>query len=620
MIEPGCLDVKKIGQCNNRNRDNLQKKRRRPRFFPASCVPLGATKGQGLADKIEKIHDEILQSEYGRSYPRSGSIRVLTVYPNTYAVAMSNLAFQWLHHTLNTTPDFYSERVVLPDDKLAAIYQKQRTFLRPLESGTSARNATAWFVTLPFEGDYPNLVRLLGLARIHPIAAKRDQADPLIILGGTGPCLNPEPIAPMADLILLGEGDALLAPFLERLRAYPQTPDKAAFLASCADLPGAYVPRYYKPAFDDKGRRTSVATLKGFALPIRQVIEESIDQAQTLTHVLTPNTEFRDTLLIETFRGCTARCRFCAAGHLMLPPRPRDISAPNAQTLPDHGQASVGLVGAGVSGHAQIEKWIDNAAQCGHVGISSVRLNTLSDDALSKLARHGAKSVALAPEAGSERLRRVCNKPFSDEQIIDQAVRMATAGFATLKLYFLIGLPTETPADHEAIVDLTVSIRDALMVLWKKRKRAGTLTLSVNPFVPKARTPFQWAPFVQKTDYENARKTITNRLRKQGNVRVRFASYRQARVQALLSMGDRNVADLVLLLAKHSNEAEALRAWQQDPEPIIHRPRSFDEPLPWDFIDTGFAPKFLAEEYHRALAGKITPECSSKCRLCGICR
>lgn len=573
-----------------------------------------------MKTSIEKIHRDLLADEHSGLSPLSGRFFTAVVFANTYHVGMSNLAFQWLYHEVNADPDFFAERIFLPHDELNEAYIKQGSALRTLETSSPAKNAMAWFVTLPFENDYVNLVRLLDLAGIRPMSARRKKTDPLIIVGGAAPMLNPEPIAPIADVVIFGEGRKALIPFLDRMKDHGGAVDRLRFLQSLSDLPHVYVPRYYKPRYDKGNRRIGMDAVKKFPERLILAKEDSIDDAATFTHVLTPNTEFSDTLLIETYRGCSARCRFCAAGHLFLPPRQRSIGPFKKPKVPSLGEKAVGLVGSGVSGHDKIETWIEWAGRRGRVGISSVRLDTLNEKTMAALVAQGAKSVAIAPEAGTRRLRGVCNKDFTDEEIALEAHKLVSAGFVNLKLYFLVGLPTQTPADLAAIATLAVKIRNMVMPIWKQRKNAGVITLSINPFVPKAHTPFMWAPFCTKNDYDQARKVVGTPLKREGNIRVRFGSYRESRLQAILSMADRDGADLLLMLARGESGNAAIRKWSTDADKLICRPKSFDEVLPFDFIDTGIDRKYLMDEYHRAMDAKLSPGCKPKCKLCGVCR
>lgn len=564
--------------------------------------------------KKNKSPKQILEAEYGSLPSLSGSLHVAVAYPNSYHVAMSNLAFQWLYQELNAVNDIRAERIFLPIGQQAEAIANRGEILRTMEANIPARRLLAWFVTLPFENDYPNLVRMLRMSHIEPLAKDRDHNAPIIIAGGTGPLLNPEPIAPIVDVIILGEGQKALKPVLSRLQKQPNHSD---FLESLKYLPFAYVPKYYQVKYDKKGHRTSIKPTDGFPRRLKIVREKSIHKAGTFSRVLTPNTEFPDNLLIEIFRGCHARCRFCAAGHISLPPRERAFEK---DLLPDFGQKAIGLVGAGVSAHSQISEWVKSGKKHERIGISSLRMNTLSDENLKWLADRGAKSLAIAPEAGSEQLRKVCNKPFLDEDIISQARTVIESGFLNLKLYFMVGLPTESSKDIQSIADLTLSIKAAVLPIWKSRKKAGNISVSINPFIPKANTPFQWAPFITKNQYDKEQRDIRNGLKKSGNISVRFESYRAARVQALLSLGGREAADLVLLLESEPNENAALRKWGIDPDPIIHREKTFNQTLPWDFVDSGIRKAYLRREYQQALKKKISPECApGACRLCGLC-
>jgi radical SAM superfamily enzyme YgiQ (UPF0313 family) len=547
-----------------------------------------------MTKKIAQIHRRILDAESGFSPIPDGEYKVLVVYPNVYRVAMSNLAFQWLYYATNSSDGVFAERLVLPDDELAEIYEKSGSHMRSIETSSPASDCSAWLTTVSFENDYVNLAEMIRSSGMEVFAESRSADDPLIVVGGPAVMLNPEPLSRIADVILLGEGDAALSPFIEKLVA---SSGKSDLLDMLADLPNAYVPR--------RGKKN-----------VRIIREATIDGTKTHTHVVTVNTEFKETMLVEIYRGCPSRCRFCAAGHLFLPARSR---TPSDIELPDHGQKSVGLVGPGVSGHPQIEAWIETAARSGRLGISSIRMETLTDRGLRSLADNGARSVALAPEAGSYRLRAACNKDIPDERIASEAARVVHAGFKNLKLYFMVGLPTETEEDLADIGRLVQKVRDEVFRVWKSQGAAGNISVSVNPFIPKAGTPFQWARFVTKSEYAKAKKTIGAQLKGLGAVNVKFEPYRAARLQALLSLGGAATGDLIAQLASGANLNAAEKSWSENSNELLHLEKPIHQELPWDFVETGIKRKYLEKEYERAMKGKLTPGCKDGCRICGIC-
>ena len=553
-----------------------------------------------MSKKIVEANRALLADETGRRYPAAGPNRTLVVYPNTYRVAMSNLAFQWLYHELNTRPGFAAERVVLPDPALLDEYQRTGARLLTLEQAWPASQCGIWFVTCSFENDYPNLLTLLDLAGIPLRAADRNHSSPLIVLGGPAVMLNPEPMAEFADVILLGDGEATLPPFLDLYESALPSFDRNDFLERVAAMPFAYAPRFYNPQTHP-----------------RRVIARaaSIDQSATATHLFTPHTEFSDTYLLETFRGCRSRCRFCAAGHLFLPPRERTL---DESTFTEIDAPTVGLVGAGISQHSQIDGWI-NAAGNRRVGLSSLRLGALNSDGLAALVAGGATTVAIAPEAGTDRLRAVCNKGFSNEEVIDETKRLIGAGLQNLKLYFMVGLPTESADDVAGIAALTIAVRDAAMTIWKQRGRAGTINASVNPFVPKAFTPFQWAPFITKTDYNRIRKNLQRTLGREPNIDLKFESYRGAQLQAILSLADRRASELLLAIHREGNLPRALAQWSVDAKTLLHELRPADFVFPWHFIDAGMSDGYLMREYDKAMRGKTSAPCMDGCNRCGIC-
>ena len=534
---------------------------------------------------------------------------------------MSNLAFQWLYHQLNISDTFTAERIVFPQKQEEDIYLNRNSQLLTLGSALPGSNMLAWFVTISFENDYSNFVRLMELAHIEPWAKKRRADSPLIVVGGTAPTLNPEPIAPFTDVFLLGEGNAVLLPFLEKLAKDYSNEKKDDFYKSLAKAPFAYVPKFYKPKYGPKKTPVGMTTEKPFSQSLVILKEDDFNRTDIHTHTFTPDTEFGDTYLLEAYRGCGSRCRFCAAGHLYLPPREYKADADFLSSVQFENLKMTGLVGAGVSAHSNLENLIKTATEKGRVGISSIRFNTLSDKSISLLANQGAKSAALAPETGSERLRRVCNKNITDDAIITQAARMIERGFENLKLYFMVGLPTETVDDVESIWRLTVRIKEKIMPIWKKRKRTGEIVVSVNPFIPKAHTPFQWAPFMEKKSFNSAKKLITKGLIKEGNIKVQFESYKASKLQAILSAGDQEAAKLILDLSHGKTLSQALASWQSPTKKSIHQQKNYDHTFPWSFIDAGFSPRYLSKEHGRAMSEKVTPECNvAKCTLCGICK
>lgn len=575
-----------------------------------------------MGGKTSQRHHQRLAAEVGEAFTGRGR-RVAVVYPGPYAVAMANLGYQWLFRALDRA-GLRVSRVLWPDPDIMA--EAEREGLLCLDDNQPAARAEIWFVSISYENDLVRLAGLLRLAGLPPRAADRatDAArGPLIVAGGVAPSLNPEPVSLLADVCLPGEGQAALDPFLAYLAEHDPA-DREAFLAGLAEVPNAYVGRYYRSTFAENGRLARLEATGGFPERLQLPKEATVDPLCTCTHRRAPEAAFGDALLVETGRGCVTRCRFCAAGHLFLPYRPAAVPP----VLPNLAQEALGLVGANVSGHPQLDAWLDLAEER-RVTLSSIRLGLLDEDRWRRLAAGRLASVALAPEAGSERLRRTINKPVSEATILAELERAVGLGIRNVKLYFLMGLPTETDDDREAMVELIRRCREAAMAGWKRRGRAGRLTVSLNPFVPKPHTPFQWCAFADPADLRRWARAIGEKLRRVPNVVLQTESLREATLQAILSTGDRRAGELAIAADALGINA-ALKKWPNGP--VM---RAIGEPLPWDCVDPGVRQSFLENEYRAGLAGKVTPPCeigksqghgtnagsriSSACTRCGAC-
>jgi len=566
-----------------------------------------------MGRKIKKLYADWRAAEIGEKPNREGSVRVIAVYPGPYHVAMANLGYQWLIHSLSRA-GYAVNRIVYPPDEI--ITEIENGTLPAIDDERPAREAAAWFVSVSFENDLIRLAALLRLAGLAYRSADRAERDPLIVVGGIVPMLNPEPAADLADICLLGEGEAALPPFLNRFADY-RPADKSDFLQSLNTAPGAYVGRFYRPQYREDGRLLSVEAQNAFPSIVRVPKAAAIDVDLVRTHLRAPKASFGDALLMEISRGCIQRCRFCAAGHLYLPYRAADLPESG---LPDLGQQALGLVGANVSGHPQLESWIELAGNR-RVTLSSIRVGALNADGWRRLIDKGLASAALAPETGTDRLRCVCNKAATNEEILEEILRAATAGLRNFKLYFLVGLPTETEADLEAIVGLSMLSREAAMRGWKSKGRAGHIAVSLNPLIPKPQTPFQWHPFGDPQDLQRRINLVKKGLRGQPNIQIQAESMPEAILQAILSTGDRRVADLIYRAAEARNTRAGLRQWKGNQTFYLQRRRAFDETLPWDHIDAGVSRRYLEREYESALAGRMSPQCFKvpNCRLCGAC-
>jgi radical SAM superfamily enzyme YgiQ (UPF0313 family) len=443
-----------------------------------------------------------------------------------------------------------------------------------------------------------------------------------VLAGGVATFLNPEPLTPVIDAFILGEGEVAAIEALNFLADNSSERDRGALLREMAqNFPGIYVPAGYQPRYRPDGTLAAVEAVPGY--PERVVVPHLPDLAGVATHsrLVAPKSEWGEMFLVEMGRGCSRGCRFCAAGFVYRPPRDRRMSdlLPVLDQGLDQGR-KLGLVGAAVSDHPEVKdlcRYI--LAAGGTLGIGSLRADSLDAELADLLAGGGVKTVALAPEAGSERLRRVINKGLTGEDLARAAVALAQAGIDQLRLYFMVGLPTETLDDVREIARLTKYLQHRVIKDSKGARRFRQITLSIASFVPKPWTPFQWVPFTEVRELKQRLKLLRQELSGLKEVRMHTDLPKWAYTQALIARGDRRVGDMLQLAWKHG-WPKALRQSPINPYFFVYRERGPDELFPWDFLDHGLKKEYLWEEYQLALAGKESPACRPEtCRRCGVC-
>src|SRR5690349_268876 len=557
--------------------------------------------------KLKKKAQALLAAEQGTVYRDwGGRVSIALVYPNTYAVGMSNLGFQTIYRHLNALPDVVCERVFLPEP--ADLEEMRRTSTPPqsLESQRPLTDFQLIGFSVTYEGDYINVLRLLDLARIPLRAAQRRPHDPLILMGGVCAFSNPEPVAPFMDFIVVGEGEELVGELLEAYRDGYH--DRETFLDGLVALQGVYVPERYGMAYGEGGTIADVTPERGApAIVVKRRLKQ-VDAFRTIAAVKTPHAEYGHMALLEVGKGCGRGCRFCLEGQVYRPVRHRSVAAlrDTIADLAAQGETRIGLVGACVSDYPWIGDLLKVVEDSGmELSISSLRADSLTDDLVASLARGGHRTLTMAPEAGTERLRRAIRKPITDEQLMAACDLVRARGIPNLKCYFMIGQPTETPDDIAAIPDLARRMLDRLRVLDQNGKPFGKLTLSISSFVPKPWTPFQWAPFDAVDALAAKLEAIKRGVRALSNVRVLHENPREAALQALLARGDRRVGDFLELAARLDGDwRRALREWDGDAEFYTTRARSLDERLPWEHFDVGVKKAGLVREWERALVAE----------------
>jgi radical SAM superfamily enzyme YgiQ (UPF0313 family) len=571
-----------------------------------------------MSRRLEERHRRLREAEvYLEHVPRSGSFRVALVWPNLYFVGMSNLGFQAVYRLLNAMPDVVCERAFLPEDEDKAELERTGSPLVSFETGTPLRDFDAVAFSISFENDYRHVLQVLRLAGIPLRASERGARDPLVILGGAATFLNPEPLAPFADLVAVGEGEAIVPRMMEALLGGA---DPRKGLDSLQPRDGFYVPARYEVRYHEDG---TVAAYDG---PGRVRRQRGWPGAMGFPQsvILTPNTEMSLKYMVEISRGCPCMCRFCWAGYNFLPVRgfSRQELVARAREVRSFTRR-IGLVSTAVCDHPEIGGIVDDLAAMDYeVSVASLRLDDLTPDFVLKLADTGVQGLTLAPECGSDRMRKVINKQFTNADILDRATWIFENGIANLKLYYMVGLPFEEHADVEAIVSLTEKIRDRMVEVGRGRGRVGRIHPSVNPFVPKPGTPYQWLPMEDPRETDRKLQYLRRAFARMPNVDAIIKSARTGAVQSVLAVGDRRVARaLEATVTQGVDLKRALRETGLDPAFYLFRERSREELLPWDVVDNGVSRDYFWRELEKSRKESLSPHCPEiqGCIRCGVC-
>lgn len=585
--------------------------------------------GHGFRGNRHPIAPDILADETGGWKKKwKNKLPVGLVFPSSYKVGMSNLGFQLVYDLLNRNDDIVCERIFYPHREGPA---------RSVESSRLMTDFPILAASISFEQDYVPFLQMLFLSGIPPLAEERasDAAGgnrlfapgrPLVIAGGVATFMNPEPLAPFVDLFLIGEAEPVLPDVMRKILEYQHHSREEVLQILARRSPGCYVPALYDPQYaSENGRFSGFSHSPDLDLPrrIKKITLENTGDTVGHSKILTPHAEFANLFMAELGRGCSRGCRFCAAGFIYRPPRlwPADKIISALAARPE-SVARVGLLGMEMANSSDLAMISEELLNQGcALSFSSLRADVITPSLLKVLGRSALKSAAIAPDGGSERLRRVINKGITADDVLRGAEALVQAGIYNLKLYFMIGLPTESIDDLEEMVALVLQVKEKILACGRSRGRLSDISLSINSFIPKPWTPFQYHPFSPVRELKEKLKFLRKQLAGVANLTLTSERPEKTLHQAVLARGDRRLGHALLHLAadkipwRQALEREGLAS-----EEYANRQRDQGEPFPWEIIDHGINRDYLWQEYQKALAARTTIPCdTSLCRRCGVC-
>lgn len=571
-------------------------------------------------DLIDRLQ-ELYKDEDSRVIvnPHAGQ-KVAIVYPNTYFVGMSNLGLHIIYEEINLRNDSVCERIFLPEKKELEAYDKTKTPLMSVETQRPMHQFDVVAFDVTFEMDYFHIPLMLRHGRVPIMGKDRTEFDPIVIAGGPCATFNPEPFADFIDAFIIGEGEGIVSRVLDIIRdGKMEGLDRHAILRQLADISGVYVPSLYVPIYSEDGEFKGYDIAEGVPKTIKRHFEMLTSGGETV--VATNYTEFGAMYIIEVARGCGRHCRFCMAGYCFRVPRvrPLDILKEGVERAEKLGK-KVGLMGAAISDYPEVDELVNYIrSKDMRYSCASLRADSLTQAVVDGLADSGQKTITIAPETGSERLRRVINKGISEEHLQNAATLSAKSGIQHMRLYIMIGLPTETDEDIEAIVGLA----ERTQAHMEKVGCKGRLTLSINPFIPKPFTPFQWMAMDNQKVVEKKLQYIKKALQKNRRIEVLVESPKEAYIQGVLARGDRRLGAVIAACAADRGSKSfksEMKAAGLDMDNMNYRERSFDEFLPWSHLDMGMQEGYLEMEWKRSIDEAYTPPCAKGCKRCGVCK
>ena len=568
-------------------------------------------------------------------------LRVAFCFPDTYEIGMSNLGMSILYHTMNSLEYVWCERVFAPWNDMAEAMRSNDVPLYALESGDAISDFDVLAFSIGYEMAYTTVLDMLDMAHLPLRSKDRTDLIPLVFAGGSA-CVNAEPIADFIDLAIIGEGEEVNNDLLELFhRAKLEGWAKSRFLLEASKLQGVYVPSLYNPMYDDNGLLSSIESKEDAPMPVLKRIVEDLNTVPFPTNPVIPNTEIvQDRVSLELFRGCVRGCRFCQAGHIYRPIRSKNVDVlvqQGKELLQNTGYQDCTLLSLSTSDYRQLPSLLDGLldyCEPRSIGLSlpSLRADNFSIEIMERIQRVRKSGLTFAVEGGSQRLRDAINKNVTKEELLNTCKIAFSGGWNTVKLYYMLGLPTETDEDILGIAQMANDVLHCWRENAKNKNRGVKITVSTSCFIPKPFSPFQWEAQISIDEYKRRVELLRNAITAK-NVVYRWHDPETSFIEAVLSRGDRRLSDALEEVWKNGGRLEAwedhfsyerwLNAFQKcdiDPAFYASRERQKDEVLPWDLIDVGVRKQHLWHEKEMCYESALSPDCRHQCSACGAAR